>query len=306
MVLGQKITVCKFFLPQILTQVKILPNLPPQICAQKYQKTAKMKTAILTAAILLTVLCSPFAQSKTNKKMETIVLVLGAWADASAWDNASPFLKAQGYDVIAVNLPGHGKDNTSFAGITLDSYVETVKKAIGARKNIMLVGHSLAGLVISEVAEQIPDQIKKLIFLAAFLPKNGESLLSLAQSDADSHIGKYLQVDKDRGSAAIAKEGLIDVFAADAPQPVQDYLLANFKADPLAPLATPVVLTDANFGKVEKVYIHTTGDHAVSYPLQQRMVSNSNVARVYALPSSHTPFLSMPGVLAAILLQEAK
>ncbi|MES1249550.1 MAG: alpha/beta hydrolase, partial [Chitinophaga rupis] len=69
---------------------------------------------------------------------------------------------------------------------------------------------------------------------------------------------------------------------------------------------TPVVLTDANFGKIEKVYIHTINDHTVSYPLQQRMVSSSNVARVYTLPSSHTPFLSMPTVLAAILLQEAK
>ncbi len=147
----------------------------------------------------------------------------------------------------------------------------------------------MAGLVISEVAEQIPGQIKKLIYLAAFLPKNGESLLSLAQTDADSHIGKYLQVDKDHGSAAIAKDGIIDVFAADAPQPVQEYLLANFKPDPLAPLATPVVLSDANFGRIEKVYIHTFNDHAVSYPLQQRMVSGSNVAREYADPIEPYP-----------------
>src|SRR5580692_8081448 len=156
-----------------------------------------MKIALLTATILVAGVGSLFAQSKTNKKMETIVLVHGAWSDASAWDHISPILKAQGYEVIAVNLPGHGKDNTSFADITLASYVETVKKAIGARKDVVLVGHSMAGLVISEVAEQIPDQIRKLVYLAAFLPKNGESLLSLAQTDADSHIGKYLQVDKD-------------------------------------------------------------------------------------------------------------
>jgi pimeloyl-ACP methyl ester carboxylesterase len=265
-----------------------------------------MKIALLTATILFAGLGSLLAQPKTNKKMETIVLVHGAWSDASAWDRISPILKAQGYQVIAVNLPGHGKDNTSFANITLASYVETVKKAIGTRNNVILVGHSMAGVVISEVAEQIPDQIKRLVYLAAFLPKNGESLLALAQTDADSHIGKYLQVDKDHGSAGIAKDGIIDVFAADAPQAIQEYLLANFKPDPLAPLATPVVLSDANFGRIEKVYIHTLNDHAVSYPLQQRMVSGANVAREYAIPSSHTPFLSMPELLAAILLQEAK
>ena len=265
-----------------------------------------MKIALLTAALFITGLPPLFAQSKTNKKMETIVLVHGAWSDASAWDQVVPILKAKGYEVIAVNLPGHGKDNTSFANITLAAYVETVKKAIGTSNNVILVGHSMAGLVISEVAEQIPDQITRLVYLAAFLPKNGESLLSLAQSDADSHIGKYLQVDKDHGSAALAKDGIIDVFAADAPQPVQEYLLANFKPDPLAPLATPVVLSDANFGRIEKVYIHTLNDHAVSYPLQQRMVNGANVAREYAIPSSHTPFLSMPALLAAILLEEAK
>jgi pimeloyl-ACP methyl ester carboxylesterase len=265
-----------------------------------------MKKAFLAAAFVFAGLTSLFAQSKTNKKMETIVLVHGAWSDASAWDHTAPILKAQGYEVIAVNLPGHGKDDVSFAGITLASYTDAVKKAIGTRKNVILVGHSMAGLVISEVAEQIPDQIRKLIYLAAFLPKNGESLLSLAQTDADSHIGKYLQVDKDHGTAGIAKDGIIDVFAADAPQNVQAYLIENFKPDPLAPLATPVVLSDVNFGRIEKVYIHTLNDHAVSYPLQQRMVSSSNVTRVYAIPSSHTPFLSMPAILAAILLREAK
>lgn len=264
-----------------------------------------MKKSILALAILLTGLTSLFAQSKTNK-MRTVVLIHGAWADASAWDAVSPLLKAQGYDVITINLAGHGKDNTPVAGITMDSYVETVKKAIGTRTNVTLVGHSMAGFVISEVAEQIPGQIKKLVYLAAFLPKNGETLLSLSQSDPDSHIGKYLQVNQNEGNAAIAKEGFIDAFAEDAPESVKTYLLANLKPEPLAPFVAPAVLTDANFGKVEKVYIHTINDHAISYTQQQKMVSSSNVARVYAIPSSHTPFISMPGVLAAIILQEVK
>ena len=247
-----------------------------------------------------------YSQNKTNKKMETIVLVHGAWSDASAWGQVAPVLKAKGYEVVEVNLPGHGKDNTSFATITLQSYVDAVKKAIGNRKNILLVGHSMGGVVISQVAEEIPAQIKELVYLAAFLPRNGESLLSLSQQDADSHIGKYLQIDKDNGNANLAKEGIIDVFAADAPKAVADQLIANFKADPLAPFATPVVLTDANFGSVKKVYIHTLNDHAVSYTLQQAMVKNGHVEREYTIPTSHAPFISMPGILAAIILQEAK
>src|ERR1700761_2452927 len=115
-----------------------------------------MKTVFLAAsfaALLLTSTFSIFAQSK--KKAETIVLVHGAWSDASAWDYVVPQLKAAGFDVIAVNLPGHGKDNTPPAGITMDNYVEVVKKAIGTKKNVILVGHSMGGVVISEVAQQI-------------------------------------------------------------------------------------------------------------------------------------------------------
>jgi pimeloyl-ACP methyl ester carboxylesterase len=264
-----------------------------------------MKKTILALALCLLGF-AVFSQSRSIKKSETIVLVHGAWSDASCWAAVTPLLKAQGYDVIAVNLPGHGKDNTSFASISLQSYVDLVTKAIGSRTNVILVGHSLGGIIISQVAEAIPTQIKELVYVAAFLPKDGESLLSIAKADAGSHANKYLQVDQAHGAASIEKDGFADVFAADAPQPILDNLVANSKPEPLAPLATPVKLSDANFGSVKKSYVYTINDHTLSYPLQQSLVANGGVTRVFALPSSHNPFYSMPGVLAAIILQEAE
>jgi pimeloyl-ACP methyl ester carboxylesterase len=265
-----------------------------------------MKTTILVMAMSVLGFTSQ-AQKTNNKNSETIVLVHGAWADATAWQAVVPLLKAQGHEVIAVNLPGHGSDATSFANISLQTYVEVVKNAIGDRKNVILVGHSMAGLVISQVAEEIPGQIKSLVYLAAYLPQNGESLLSLAKQDADSHVGKYLQIDQATGSANVAKDGVIDVFAADAPAQVGEYIANNIKPEPLAPLATPVTLTNEKFGSVKKIYIHTTDDHAVSFTLQNLMVKNNgHVSKEYSLPSSHTPFISMPDKLAAILLTVSK
>jgi pimeloyl-ACP methyl ester carboxylesterase len=263
----------------------------------------------LLATIVLSVLCfASFAatQSNSNKAKKTIVLVHGAWSDASSWDAVTPLLKAQGHEVIAVNLVGHGTDATSFAEITFQSYVDQVKTAIGTRTHVILVGHSFAGMVISQVAEEIPAQIKELIYLAAGLPKDGESLLGLAKQDPASHIGKYLTIDEAHGAAIIGKEGVADVFAADAPQNVQDYLATHIKPEPLAPLATPVHLTEKNFGSVQKAYIHTLNDNAISYPAQQYMVNAGKVATVYTLPSSHTPFISMPDKLAEIILKESK
>ena len=247
------------------------------------------------------------AQKTNNENSATIVLVHGAWSDATAWQAVVPLLKEQGHEVIAVNLPGHGSDETSFANISLQSYVDVVKTAIGDRKNVILVGHSMAGIVISQVAEDMPGQIRELVYLVAYLPQNGESLLSLAKQDADSHIGKYLQIDQATGSANVAKEGVIDVFAADAPAQISDYLANNIKPEPLAPLATPVTLTEEKFGSVKKVYIHTTNDHAVSFTLQSTMVKNNgHISKEYSLTSSHTPFISMPDKLAAILLKASK
>lgn len=242
----------------------------------------------------------------SQKKSSTIVLVHGAWFDAGGWASVTPLLQAKGFEVIAVNLPGHGADTTSFARITLQSYVDAVKNAIGDRKNVILVGHSMGGIVISQVAEEIPGQINKLVYLAAYLPKTGESLLSLAQQDAQSHVGKYLQIDQNTGSAIIAKDGIIDVFAADAPAQMDASILSNFKAEPLAPLATPVMLTDEKFGSVKKVYIHTANDHAVSLPFQQTMVKNGRISKEYTLNSSHTPFISMSDKLASILISITK
>ena len=262
-----------------------------------------MKTLILSIALGILTLTG-FSQK--TKKAGTIVLVHGAWADASAWNTVTPLLQAKGYEVIAVNLPGHGKDTTPFTSITMQSYVDAVKAAIGTKNNVLLVGHSMAGLIISEVAEAIPSQIKELVYLVAVLPQNGVSLLQLSQQDADSHTGKYIKVDEATASIGLAKEGLIDVFAADASKEIQDYLLANVKADPLIPFTNPVTITAANFGSVKRAYIHTINDNAISYAAQQAMVKSVGVNKEYALKSSHTPFFSMPKELADIILKEAK
>jgi alpha-beta hydrolase superfamily lysophospholipase len=261
-----------------------------------------MKKAIFILAMSVSFFTTQ-AQKAVSKNSKTIVLVHGAWSDSSSWNAVTPILRAQGEEVININLAGHGKDTTSFAGISFQTYVNQVKAAIGNRTAVVLAGHSFAGLVISQVAEEMPAQVKEL---AAALPNDGASLLSLAKQDPASHIGKSLTIDQEHGAAIVAKDAAADVFAADAPQQVQEYIAANLKPEPLAPLATPVHLTDKNFGSIRKVYIHTVNDNAISYPAQQYMAKAGKVAKVYSLPSSHTPFISMPDKLAAILIAENK
>ncbi len=247
-----------------------------------------------------------FSTAMAKNQPLTIVLVHGAWSDSSAWEKIIPSLKEHGHEVINVNLPGHGADNTPFADITLRSYVDAVKAAIGDKKNIVLVGHSMAGMVITQVAEEIPGQINRLIYLAAFLPLDGQSLLDLGKTDTDGHTGWFLQIDQPNHIAIIKREGIIDVFLENAPKEVIDKILANWKDEPLAPLLDPAHITAAKFGSVKKVYIHTRLDHSVGYTLQMTMVKATPVSKEYTLQSPHTPFFSQPEKLIEILLEESK
>ena len=71
--------------------------------------------------------------------------------------------------------------------MSLNEYVKTVTAAVNAQPGkVTLIGHSMAGIVISQVAEQIPTKINKLIYVSAYLPKNGEDLLTLAKLDTES------------------------------------------------------------------------------------------------------------------------
>jgi len=265
-----------------------------------------MKNSILFIAALFTTTFSAFSQANKAQNTSTIVIIHGAWSSATDWQHVHEDLVAAGNQVISINLPGHGSDNTAITAISLKLYVDEVKKAIGTKQNVVLVGHSFGGIVASQTAEQVPGQIKKIIYVAAYVPKNGESLLSIAQTDAESHVGKNLMVDEKAGIATIRKEGVADVFTADAPKPVADYVSNNLKPEPLAPLATPVTLTDGNFGKINKVFVHSLNDHTIGYSLQQKMANDAGINRFYALPSSHTPFIMFPHVLAQIIALEAK
>jgi pimeloyl-ACP methyl ester carboxylesterase len=235
----------------------------------------------------------------------TYVLVHGAWMGKFCWTEVVSKLEGAGHTVLALDLPAHGDDTTPVEKIELDRYRDAVIRSIGDRTNVILVGHSMAGMVISAVAETIPTQLKALVFVCAYLPRNGESLLQLSQEDTQSRVGAYWrQEDPEHYSPPwIAAEGIVEVFCADCPPSVQEIVKSHHRPEPLSPFATPVTLTEANYGAVPRYYIETLDDHAVSHQLQTLMLNRVNVQKSFQLPSSHSPFFSMPDRLVACLTE---
>lgn len=237
----------------------------------------------------------------------SFVVVHGAWQGAWAWSQEADALRARGATVTVIELPGHGDDNTPVPGDTLDAYVAKTTAAIDAAPTpVVLVGHSLAGAVITQAAEARPDRVAKLVYLAAYVPKDGQPILDLANTDADSHIGPAITIDKDHGIASIAKDRLGDIFCADCSPDAQSKLTARYRDEPLPAFVTPVHSTPQNWGRVRKFYVFTRQDHAVSYALQQRMTAGIPWSGTFALDTGHSPFMSAPGPLADALTDIAR
>ncbi len=107
-----------------------------------------------------------------------IVLVHGAWLGAWTWRRVLAPLRAAGHRVFPVTLSGVGeRAHQPQAGITLQTHIDDVKAVIECEEltRVLLVGHSYSGMVITGVADQMPDRIARLVYLDAVVPEPGES-----------------------------------------------------------------------------------------------------------------------------------
>lgn len=261
------------------------------------------KVAAMLAVLL--VLSSAGGMTSAQDGM-TFVLVHGAFQDASAWALVTPELEAEGHTVIAVNLPGRGEDMTPAGELTLDAYRDAVAAVIAQQDGpVILVGHSFGGMVISAVAEAIPNKIAGLVYVAAYLPQSGDSVLSIAASEPGAEQGGFI-VSDDQTLVSVPSEAFPLVFCGDCTPDQAVAVAASQISEPFMPLAGTVTLTDANFGAIDKTYVLTAFDAAVSPTLQIMMLANTPVAHVYALQTGHVPYITAPEALATLLLQAAE
>jgi pimeloyl-ACP methyl ester carboxylesterase len=256
--------------------------------------------AVFTALTLFVVSNIAFAK-------ETFVIVHGAFQDSTVWSDVKKDLEKSGNEVILVNLPGRKSANSGVQSASSASYSKAIIEAIGTRNNVVLVGHSFGGIQISNVAEMIPEKIKTLVYVAAYLPVAGDSLQTLSAQDKNN---KFTQnnfvVAKDYSTADVLSADRELIFCNDCSANAKAKLTSAFTLEPLAPMAEGVKITAEKFGKVRKVYVHTTLDNAVSHQLQTAMIAKTKVDKTFTLKTEHCPFLSKPKELAKVLRKSAK
>ncbi|WP_276481580.1 alpha/beta fold hydrolase [Paraflavitalea pollutisoli] len=244
------------------------------------------------------------AISSSPSQTSIYVLVHGSWQAPYVWDAVKADLVSKGHQVLVVELPGHGSDNTPTHTLSIGSYrdkvIETMANATG---KVILVGHSMAGMVISQVAEQVPEKISRLVYIGAFLPASGQALTDLAFSDPGSQLGPVLVPSADKLTLDVRRDSLLQLFIPDGPKAVQELVERHYRAEPAIPFTSQAMLTAEHFGAVEKVYIKTLQDIVISPALQDRMIAAAAIKTVYTVNTSHSPFLSQPQEVARLLLK---
>ena len=234
--------------------------------------------------------------------MSTFVLIHGAWHGAWCWRRLTPILESAGHTVVAPDLPSMGADRSDPAQVTLDSWARFGAGLVtGQSETVVLVGHSRAGIVVSQVAELVPERIRRLVYLCAFLLPSGKTLADAARADETSLLSANMIPAASGLTCTVRPEVLRDAFFGRCTQDDYEFALANLSPEPLKPLVTPLKLSAQRFGRVPRSYVECLQDRAVTLPAQRRMQAALPCDTVHSLEADHSPFFSRATELAHLL-----
>jgi pimeloyl-ACP methyl ester carboxylesterase len=238
--------------------------------------------------------------------MKTFVLVHGSWHSAWNWHRLIPLLENMGHKVIAIDLPGMGRDKTPIKEVTMQTSVDKICAVLESLdEKIILLGHSKNGIMISQSAEIMPHKIEKLIYLAAYLIPNGKTQKEYSMQDTAGILKPFVDFHEATNSSTLRPEIFKEGLYADCDDNILELAKLILSDEPIAGGITPLQLTDKNFGSIPRFYIECTADKAVTPFIQQKMYTEMPCKKVYRMDTSHSPFFSKPNELAAILCEIA-
>ena len=236
----------------------------------------------------------------------TFILVHGAWHDSRCWHDVAELLSTRGHSVLVPDLCGHGQSGVQPSRATLKGYVNQSCQLIeDCAAPVVLVGHSMAGVVITAVAERLPSRIAALVYLCAYLPLPGDSVFALIARNRGheplSAIELALEMSDDKRTCTIDSDAIAPLFYSDVDSTRLPALMARFGIQGSLPLAAAVDYDPGRLGKLARHYICCTRDRVIPLHHQQRMLARHDGFHVHMLAADHSPFYSCASALATLL-----
>lgn len=249
-----------------------------------------MKTLQKITFILLALLATVYSQAqKSNTEKPTIVFVHGVWADGTSFSSQIIALQAKGYNVVSVQNPV-----TSLA----DDVAATQRAIDLIKGNVILVGHSWGGFVISQFNNE--QKVVGLVYLAAFAPEEGEDILSLNKNAPKTELEKYLVPLN--GYVFLSKEGVKTAFAADLNSKEQALIYATQTP------ASHTIFADKSgipaWKQKPTWYVVAKNDKTIN-PDLERFMAKRIKAKTIELASSHVVMNSQPKEVLKVIEEAA-
>lgn len=229
--------------------------------------------------------------------MATFVIVHGAWSAGWAWKKMRPLMRGRGHEIFTPTQTGLGERvHLAASQVGLSTHVEDIAAVLEFEdlSDVVLVAHSYGGMVATMVADRMPARIRRLIYLDAFVPRDGESVVALVGPEAAATM---------RAGAAAAGAGWqvpANPLPADTPPEDVAWITPRRKMQPVRCFEEPARLT----GAVERlprsyVYCRKAGPGDVFRQFARRAQAEGWPYR--ELDSGHNPHLNMPDTLADLL-----
>ena len=239
--------------------------------------------------------------------MSTYVLVHGAYHGGWCYEQVVPLLEAAGHTAIAVDLPGHGENKKPIEEVTLAAYVDHVSAIIEAQSEpVILVGHSLGGMTITEVSERLPEKVSWVVYLTAVMLKNGQDRAELAVYDNPEPMTAKRVISADGLSATMPSEIIPETFYGQCSETDVAQAMARLVPQATDPIKRTVTTTPERFGRVRRAYVECLRDIAIPIAMQRAMIAAQPCEKVFTLDTDHSPFYSTPEELAGQLLELAE
>lgn len=229
--------------------------------------------------------------------MARFVLVHGSCHTAACWQDLIAELGRLGHDARAPDLPGRGGDTRPPDSLTLRDAGRAILDTTDAPA--ILVGHSAGGYPIGQTAEMAPEMVRRLVYLCAYVPRDGASVTDRRKEQEAQPLLPALRRGPpgcyvfDPGQAPA-------LFCHDLPAARAAEAVRALVPEPVAPQSEPI-RPGANYHSVPKSYIRCTEDRAIPPAHQALMARAIPEEDRYDMPTSHSPFLSDPAGLAALL-----
>jgi len=228
----------------------------------------------------------------------TFVLVHGAWHGGWCWKRLAPLLRSEGYEVYTPTLTGQGDRIQSIhPDINLDTHIQDIVNLLHYEDlhNVILVGHSYGGMVITGVEAKVPERLSQLVFFDAFLPENGKSMNNYVPGDPFSQMQSRAEEIGNR--LPLSWFATIEKLCEVTNQEDVEWMAPRLCDQPFNTFSQPVVCKPA----VKRSFIQTSTFPAILEALGR---AKAQGIRIYELISAgHDAMVTQPNEFAKILLE---